>query len=524
MEKNVGTEVYWCPACRVPLLQERCASCGSRGDYCASGIRPVFEAERKRYEKFTDVELPEILFRNRNRIIFDGKTLFRWKMNPQANSFESIESKEEIQSKLENYSSGWRRGFKRRVKECNEDWMREKEEKALRFIKEKSKEFNERFKAVSYSGGKDSGVVAILAKKALGDIPLFFSDTTLEFPETYEFVEEFASEYGFDLIKNEENEFYSSDSDFFDLCEELGPPSMEYRWCCTVFKAQPVNEFNKSLENGSLTFDGIRRSEGRSRGDYERVSKVKKIPKQIAAYPILDWSEAEVWFYTLFFEDIDYNPLYELGYTRVGCWVCPNASPSNTLLKKIKHPELWGEFEQVLEDYAEKHGKPDDWVTKHYWRLRRPKTEEDAENIGSSHKPCQSEEFYQYELEEPITPGVLEHFKPFGELTVQDRGEETSYFRIESGNSFDLSGIDSKINVRFKAENPSDEKELFGRYLERALNCINCGGCIGACPQGAISITDGKFTIDSEKCTRCGKCLESDCMALKFKRDKVSLA
>ncbi|MBI5252799.1 MAG: phosphoadenosine phosphosulfate reductase family protein, partial [Euryarchaeota archaeon] len=115
------------------------------------------------------------------------------------------------------------------------------------FIKETSKKYSENFKVVSFGGGKDSVAVSFLVKKALRDIPLFFADTTLEYPETYEFIERFAHKYDFELVRDDNGNFYRSDQDFFELCKKLGPPSIRYRWCCYVFKAYSVNKFYENL-------------------------------------------------------------------------------------------------------------------------------------------------------------------------------------------------------------------------------------------------------------------------------------
>ena len=38
-------------------------------------------------------------------------------------------------------------------------------------------------------------------------------------------------------------------------------------------------------------------------------------------------------------------------------------------------------------------------------------------------------------------------------------------------------------------------------------DCVNCGGCIDECPEGAIIEGDEKTSIDPEKCTDCGACV-----------------
>ena len=43
----------------------------------------------------------------------------------------------------------------------------------------------------------------------------------------------------------------------------------------------------------------------------------------------------------------------------------------------------------------------------------------------------------------------------------------------------------------------------------REKKCIHCGGCIRACPEGALSAdADGVIAVDPARCTRCGECVE----------------
>lgn len=46
----------------------------------------------------------------------------------------------------------------------------------------------------------------------------------------------------------------------------------------------------------------------------------------------------------------------------------------------------------------------------------------------------------------------------------------------------------------------------------RENECINCGVCVKACREGAITMSEGKISVDSEKCNFCGRCVK-DCPA-----------
>jgi len=40
-------------------------------------------------------------------------------------------------------------------------------------------------------------------------------------------------------------------------------------------------------------------------------------------------------------------------------------------------------------------------------------------------------------------------------------------------------------------------------------DCIMCGACEPACPEGAISEGDTTYVIDASKCTACATCAEN---------------
>ncbi len=48
-----------------------------------------------------------------------------------------------------------------------------------------------------------------------------------------------------------------------------------------------------------------------------------------------------------------------------------------------------------------------------------------------------------------------------------------------------------------------------GGPMECPYGCIGLGTCVGACPFGAISVTDGVAVVDHERCTGCLRCTKS---------------
>ena len=61
----------------------------------------------------------------------------------------------------------------------------------------------------------------------------------------------------------------------------------------------------------------------------------------------------------------------------------------------------------------------------------------------------------------------------------------------------------------FEGESPTEE-ELAATFKKKSIIvepwCTGCGSCEAACKQGAISMREGKATVDKSKCVLCGYC------------------
>ena len=156
---------------------------------------------------------------------------------------------------------------------------------------------------LAFSGGKDSTVLLDLAKRAGVKFKARYLITTIEHPETLEFVSQFP-----------EVELIEPRKTIFELIEQKGfPPLRKYRYCTAELKAKTDRDRFKLI--------GIRAAESRKREKYEPIVSEGK---DRHLYPIFDWSDGEIWQYIGRYR-LKYNPLYNCGYTRVGCVLCPYA-------------------------------------------------------------------------------------------------------------------------------------------------------------------------------------------------------
>ena len=79
------------------------------------------------------------------------------------------------------------------------------------------------------------------------------------------------------------------------------------------------------------------------------------------------------------------------------------------------------------------------------------------------------------------------------------------YFAMELPHKFKF-GITGCQNNCLKAE--ENDLGIKGgiQVTWKEEDCISCGVCVKACRKGAITLEDGKITVDYEKCNNCGRC------------------
>jgi phosphoadenosine phosphosulfate reductase len=99
--------------------------------------------------------------------------------------------------------------------------------------------------------------------------------------------------------------------------------------CCGRHKVGPLFS---ALANHDVWFTGLRRAQSTSRAQLEEIEPFRLASDQSIRKisPLAAWSTKEVWAYAKA-HDIPLLPLYQLGYTSVGCEPCTTLplDPSN---------------------------------------------------------------------------------------------------------------------------------------------------------------------------------------------------
>ncbi len=400
-------------------------------------------------------------------------------------------------------------------------------EQSRTFIKNVALSMNMKV-SVSYSGGKDSLAVLQLVDESLDDYEIMFADTGLEFPETLENVKQVAEHYGKKLRTA------SAGDSFWDSISVFGPPTMDTRWCCKICKLGPITRLiDDNYEGGCLSFIGQRQYESHARSISKKVWKNPWVGNQVGASPIQEWTALHIWLY-LFRTKAPYNPAYEKGYDRMGCWLCPSSSLADFFQLEESHPDLAKKLNSHLLTYAEKMGLSHEWVKYGLWRYKRyPRVlQELAEKKGISLLPSQeAPKELHFEVTtgyRPCKAGGMSADGSFGQAIDIETLEESGMLSpigkasfIEGAASVAFGESRAQVfasgNVNGRSDNEKALKKLM-RIVEfsirRALLCQGCGVCIGHCEQNSIEMKEKKIRI-KENCVHCGACIEV-CPLVKF--------
>lgn len=158
-------------------------------------------------------------------------------------------------------------------------------------------------------------VVLDLLRKRVPDIPVLFVDTGYHFAETYAFRDRIADLWRLNLVNITPKQSVAEQESVFGILNQTDPDR-----CCQLRKVQPLFE---GLEPYDMWFTGLRRGQSSTRRGITVVEDhiLPSGKTLLKVNPIAAWTENQVWRYTLE-NGIDFLPLYNDGYTSIGCQPC----------------------------------------------------------------------------------------------------------------------------------------------------------------------------------------------------------
>lgn len=193
----------------------------------------------------------------------------------------------------------------------------------------------------TYSGGKDSEVVLELFKRSGIPYEVHNSHTTADAPPTVRHIREVFRDLELKGVKCEIQmpTYKGKPITMWKLIPaKRTPPTRIMRYCCQVLKE--ADENNRFIATGVRWAESKRREQWQSfqapskriqasdtvmSGDnslHRRMIEQCMQKNKMVVNPIIEWTDDEVWQY-YWGECKHHNPLYKMGYYRVGCIGCP---------------------------------------------------------------------------------------------------------------------------------------------------------------------------------------------------------
>ena len=172
--------------------------------------------------------------------------------------------------------------------------------------------------AVCTSFQAEGMVILDMAWRINSSVRVFTVDTGRLPQETYEVIERVRDRYGLAV------EVYCPDAPQVEAMVRRHGPNLFYTsvdarlLCCQIRKVEPMR---RALAGLGAWITGLRREQGASRVAISKIEIDHGLGGLSKINPLCDWTYQEVWDY-IRAHDVPYHPLYEQGYTSIGCAPC----------------------------------------------------------------------------------------------------------------------------------------------------------------------------------------------------------
>jgi phosphoadenosine phosphosulfate reductase len=158
-------------------------------------------------------------------------------------------------------------------------------------------------------------VVLHMVRALLPQVPVIFLETGYHFPETLVYRDRMAAEWNLNLFNVQAEMSVAEQEAKFGILNQTAPDR-----CCGFRKVEPLF---KALGGYETWVTGLRREQSKSRANLQTEESFT-LPGGHALRklsPLAEWTTRDVWHYAEAHQ-IPLLPLYEQGYTSIGCAPC----------------------------------------------------------------------------------------------------------------------------------------------------------------------------------------------------------
>ena len=158
-------------------------------------------------------------------------------------------------------------------------------------------------------------VVLHMVREILPNVPVLFLETGYHFAETLAYRDRMAAEWNLNLVNVLPEHTVAEQESAFGILNQTAPDR-----CCGLRKVEPLF---RALAPYGVWVTGLRRQQSKSRANLQQEESFALPSGHTLAKlsPLAEWSTRDVWLYAGA-HDIPLLPLYNLGYTSIGCEPC----------------------------------------------------------------------------------------------------------------------------------------------------------------------------------------------------------
>lgn len=321
-------------------------------------MKPIFEQERVFLQEKLGIELPQNCWRDACKIYLNSdkeSLILRFKVEQK----KLVITKNVMEKVLKTTRN---KTLEEEIRE-NNDRLNELERESIEKTKEYIHKYHRNEIRVSYSGGKDSDVMWHILKKVfkdegIEDYVIDFYNTTNDTAQTYLHVK--------NDLPQDHLQIHNPDKGWYQwlIEKEYYLPSVTVRNCCSTYKEGKVREV-LDIDVDYIIFLGARKYESTKRSEYDwdlneawkksNPNKALSVPYYWRRFlPIVNFTDVDVWLYILR-EGILINKMYELGFSRTGCLLCPYSTEYNDLLIERHYPKYWERWTEIVSKNYERY-------------------------------------------------------------------------------------------------------------------------------------------------------------------------